>query len=52
MRYGGAVEKHDENGVATAGRRTQANVGEENWRRFSDQFPPQLSERLHNMYGV
>lgn len=25
MRYGGAVEKHDENGVATAGRRTQAN---------------------------
>lgn len=27
-------------------------VGEENWKRFSDQFPPQLSERLHNMYGV
>lgn len=25
MRYGGAVEKHDENGVATAGGRTQAN---------------------------
>lgn len=24
-RYGGAVEKHDENGVATAGGRTQAN---------------------------
>ncbi|KAJ8670378.1 hypothetical protein QAD02_001637 [Eretmocerus hayati] len=27
-------------------------VGPENWRRFSDQFPPQLSERLQNMYGV
>ncbi|XP_015118772.2 transportin-1 [Diachasma alloeum] len=27
-------------------------VGAENWKRFSDQFPPQLGERLHNMYGV
>ncbi|XP_046751407.1 transportin-1 [Diprion similis] len=27
-------------------------VGAENWKRFSDQFPPQLSERLHGMYGV
>ncbi|XP_022915663.2 transportin-1 [Onthophagus taurus] len=30
----------------------KAQVGEENWRRFSDQFPPQLSERLSTMYGV
>ncbi|KAK0088459.1 hypothetical protein PV325_011988 [Microctonus aethiopoides] len=27
-------------------------VGPENWKRFSDQFPQQLGERLHNMYGV
>ncbi|KAK7866834.1 hypothetical protein R5R35_006012 [Gryllus longicercus] len=27
-------------------------VGEENWRKFSDQFPPQLKERLYSMYGV
>lgn len=27
-------------------------VGEENWKRFSDQFPPQLKERLAGMYGV
>ncbi|KAI4487598.1 hypothetical protein M0804_005747 [Polistes exclamans] len=27
-------------------------VGPENWKRFSDQFPLPLSERLHNMYGV
>ncbi|XP_011498759.1 PREDICTED: transportin-1 [Ceratosolen solmsi marchali] len=27
-------------------------VGPENWRRFSDQFPAQLRERLQNMYGV
>lgn len=27
-------------------------VGDENWRRFSDQFPPQLQERLSEMYGV
>ncbi|XP_023245329.1 transportin-1 [Copidosoma floridanum] len=27
-------------------------VGAENWKRFSDQFPPQLSERLQNLYGV
>lgn len=27
-------------------------VGAENWKRFSDQFPPQLTERLHNVYGV
>ncbi|XP_026462930.1 transportin-1-like [Ctenocephalides felis] len=27
-------------------------VGEENWTRFSDQFPPQLYERLRSMYGV
>jgi len=27
-------------------------VGEENWKRFSDQFPPQLKERLAAMYGV
>ncbi|KAK0182705.1 hypothetical protein PV327_000815 [Microctonus hyperodae] len=26
-------------------------VGPENWKRFSDQFPQQLGERLHNMYG-
>lgn len=27
-------------------------VGDENWKRFSDQFPPQLSERLTTLYGV
>jgi len=27
-------------------------VGEENWRRFSEQFPPQLKERLVLNYGV
>ncbi|CAH1960720.1 unnamed protein product [Acanthoscelides obtectus] len=30
----------------------KAQVGEENWRRFSDQFPPQLDERLSQLYGV
>ncbi|EEB14578.1 transportin-2, putative [Pediculus humanus corporis] len=27
-------------------------VGEENWKRFSDQFPTQLQEKLSGMYGV
>ncbi|XP_075217364.1 transportin 1 [Lycorma delicatula] len=27
-------------------------VGEENWKRFADQFPVQLAERLSTMYGV
>ena len=27
-------------------------VGEENWKRFSDQFPPPLKERLSVHYGV
>ncbi|XP_074105012.1 transportin 1 [Cotesia typhae] len=27
-------------------------VGADNWKRFSDQFPIQLRERLHTMYGV
>lgn len=27
-------------------------VGEENWRRFSDQFPMPLKERLATFYGV
>ncbi|KAJ1530932.1 hypothetical protein ONE63_005770 [Megalurothrips usitatus] len=27
-------------------------VGEENWKRFADQFPPQLHERLSSTYGV
>lgn len=27
-------------------------VGEEQWRQFSDQFPPILKERLANNYGV
>lgn len=27
-------------------------VGEENWRRFTDQFPPQLTERLTTLYGL
>nr|CAH7748912.1 unnamed protein product [Callosobruchus chinensis] len=30
----------------------KAQVGEENWRRFSDQFPPQLDERLSQLYGI
>lgn len=30
----------------------KTQVGDENWRRFSDQFPPQLSERLSTLYGV
>lgn len=27
-------------------------VGPENWEQFADQFPSQLGERLHTMYGV
>ncbi|XP_027199136.1 transportin 1 [Dermatophagoides pteronyssinus] len=27
-------------------------VGEENWRQFSENFPPSLKERLANQYGV
>lgn len=27
-------------------------VGDENWRRFSDQFPPQLKDRLQSLYGI
>ncbi|CAM9125325.1 unnamed protein product, partial [Lampetra planeri] len=27
-------------------------VGEENWRRFSDQFPPPLKDRLSLYYGM
>ncbi|KAF5289606.1 hypothetical protein FQR65_LT11797 [Abscondita terminalis] len=30
----------------------KAQVGEDNWKRFSDQFPPLLSERLSTLYGV
>lgn len=30
----------------------KAQVGEENWKRFSDQFPPSLTERLTTLYGV
>ncbi|KAH1022998.1 hypothetical protein HUJ04_012291 [Dendroctonus ponderosae] len=30
----------------------KTQVGEENWRRFSDQFPQQLKERLTNLYGL
>ncbi|XP_060536964.1 transportin-1 [Cylas formicarius] len=30
----------------------KAQVGEENWKRFSDQFPPQLRERLTQLYGI
>ncbi|KAJ8986236.1 hypothetical protein NQ317_009942 [Molorchus minor] len=30
----------------------KAQVGEENWKRFSDQFPPQLNERLLELYGI
>ncbi|KAG8226817.1 hypothetical protein J437_LFUL007115, partial [Ladona fulva] len=29
----------------------KTQVGEENWKRFSDQFPPHLKERLTTMYG-
>ncbi|XP_050313589.1 transportin-1 isoform X2 [Anthonomus grandis grandis] len=27
-------------------------VGDDNWKRFSDQFPPQLKERLSTLYGL
>lgn len=27
-------------------------VGEENWKRFTEQFPPPLKERLTQQYGV
>lgn len=27
-------------------------VGEENWTRFTDQFPSQLKERLSTAYGI
>jgi transportin-1 len=27
-------------------------VGDENWRRFVEQFPPQLAERFSAMYEV
>uniref|UniRef100_A0A674H5K9 Transportin-1 n=1 Tax=Taeniopygia guttata TaxID=59729 RepID=A0A674H5K9_TAEGU len=30
----------------------RAQVGEENWRRFSEQLPPLLKERLAAFYGV
>jgi len=30
----------------------KAQVGEENWSRFSEQFPPMLKERLALTYGV
>jgi len=30
----------------------KTQVGEENWKRFADQFPAQLHERLFTMYGV
>ncbi|KAK4871835.1 hypothetical protein RN001_015959 [Aquatica leii] len=30
----------------------KTQVGEDNWKRFSDQFPPPLSERLSTLYGV
>ncbi|EFA10900.2 Importin subunit beta-like Protein [Tribolium castaneum] len=30
----------------------KSQVGPENWRRFSDQFPPQLNERLSQLYGI
>ena len=30
----------------------KTQVGEENWRRFVEQFPPQLSERLSAMYEI
>ncbi|XP_055382559.1 transportin-1 [Condylostylus longicornis] len=30
----------------------KTQVGDENWRRFVDQFPPNLSERLVAMYNI
>ncbi|XP_037821481.1 transportin-1-like [Lucilia sericata] len=30
----------------------KTQVGDENWRRFVDQFPPILSERLVHMYNI
>ncbi|KAH8235179.1 hypothetical protein KR032_009840 [Drosophila birchii] len=30
----------------------KTQVGEENWRRFVDQFPPTLAERLATMYNI
>lgn len=30
----------------------KTQVGEDNWRRFVDQFPPTLSERLVSMYNI
>ena len=27
-------------------------VGEDNWQRFSDEFPAPLKERLSTLYGV
>lgn len=30
----------------------KTQVGDENWRQFYDQFPPQLAERLSAMYEI
>uniref|UniRef100_U5EWX2 Putative nuclear transport receptor karyopherin-beta2/transportin importin beta superfamily n=1 Tax=Corethrella appendiculata TaxID=1370023 RepID=U5EWX2_9DIPT len=30
----------------------KTQVGEENWKRFVEQFPPQLSERLQTLYNI
>lgn len=30
----------------------KAQVGEENWQQFSEQFPPLLKDRLAAFYGV
>lgn len=30
----------------------KTQVGAENWKTFSDQFPQPLSERLRTMYGI
>lgn len=30
----------------------KTQVGDENWRRFVEQFPPNLSERLATMYEI
>lgn len=30
----------------------KTQVGEENWKRFVDQFPPNLSERMSTMYDI
>lgn len=30
----------------------KTQVGDENWRRFVEQFPPNLSERMVNMYDI